>query len=149
MPSSRRSLILSMISSLTLTLAGCGAGGPINGSGGGNGGNLGSDDTLQLTSFTPASAPATSVSPITFTLNFHYDLETAAVGTVTAGYQVTPGAVINSTSTVAISRGAGASAVSFSLPVSALTSTHLAVVVTLTDGTGAILAQDIASVPRS
>jgi hypothetical protein len=146
MPFFRRPLILTMI--CAMTLAACGAGGPINGDGDGNG-NLGNGDTLALTSYTPAAAPAASALPITFTLNFHYDLETAASGTITAGYRVTPGAIIQTTSVVHVSRGAGSSAVSFSLPASALTSTALGVAVTLTDSTGAILAQDIATVPRS
>lgn len=147
MPNFRRALILVPFAA-SLGLAACGGG---SSSDAGHGGSpLGSDDSIAITSFAPASLPATSSLPVTVTVNYSVDLETVASGVVTAGYQVTSGQVVSSGSTQAVGKGPANGSLSFSLPASALSSTALGVAVTLTDASsGAVLARDLALIPRT
>ena len=148
MLTSRRVLILSIASSAVL--AACGGGSTSSAGGGNGGGSLGSDNALAITSVSPSSAPATSALPISFAVGYSVDLETVSGGVVTAGYQVTAGQVVATTSSQAVAKGPGSGTLNFALPAAALSSTALGVVVTLTDAsTGAVLAQDVKLVPRT
>jgi hypothetical protein len=148
MPNSRRALILS--TAVSAFLCACGGGSSGSAGDGGGGGPLGSSDTLAITSFAPSSAPAASALPITFTVSYSFDLETVSSAVITAGYQVATGQVVATASTQAVTKGAGRGSLSFSLPAAALSSAALGVAVTLTDtATGAVLAQDVALVPRT
>ena len=147
MPNFRRALILVPFAA-AFALAACGGGSSTNA--GSSGGSLDSEDSIAITSFAPASLPATSSLPITVTVNYGVDLETVASGLVTAGYQVTSGQVVSTGSTQAVGKGTTNGSLTFSLPASALSSTALGVVVTLTDASsGAVLARDLALVPRT
>ena len=147
MPNFRRALILAPFAA-AFALAACGGGSSADA--GNGGGSLGSEDSIAITSFAPASLPATSSLPVTVTVAYSVDLETVASGVVTAGYQVTSGQVVSTGSSRAVAKGPTSGSLSFSLPASALASTALGVVVTLTDASnGAVLARDLALIPRS
>jgi len=140
----RRTLLLSLAAGGALAACGGGSDGGTPGGGGG----LGSQDKVAIAAFTPSSVPASSPLPITFEVNFTYDLETTSPATLGVGYQLgTGGAVIAATQAVT-SKGPGSGALTFSLPAAAVGTASIAVVVRLSSGT-TVLAQAVATVARS
>jgi hypothetical protein len=146
----RRTLILSAAAGAAL--AACGGGSDAEAGSGGNGG-LGSVNAISITDVTPASVPAVTSNPVTFTISFHYDLETQDTGIVTAGYAIVGGAQTLGGATQVVSRGAGTGSLTVVVPAAVLVNQNLEVLVNLgpnpADAAHPTLVQDVHAIPRT
>jgi len=145
----RRTLILSAAAGAALTACGGGS----DADAGNGGGGLGSQDTVTITSVTPASVPAVTSDPVTFTIAFSYDLETRNGGILAAGYAVGNGAPVLAGATQTVSRGAGAGSLTVVVPAATLANQNVSVLVHLgpnpADASNPTLAQAVHPVPRT
>jgi hypothetical protein len=145
----RRTLILSAAAGAAL--AACGGGSDADA--GDGGGGLGSVNAISITSVTPASVPAVTSNPVTFTISCHYDLETQDTGIVSTGYGIPGGAQSLTGASQVVSRGAGTLTLTVSVPASALVNQNLEVLVNLgpnpADVANPTLVQDAQAVPRT